>query len=96
MTENNWEVVEVVAGDLQAEVLRGLLEAQGIPAILSQESAGHSVFPVTVGKFGEVQILVQSDQVEEARAVLADYKSGKFSAPDGPDIDEDEPLEDEW
>jgi len=94
MSEKNWEVLEVVSGDLQAEMLRGLLEAQGIPAILSQESAGRSVFPVTVGKFGEVQILVQSDRLEEARAVLADYNSGQFSDTGGQDGED--PIEDEW
>lgn len=79
MPESNWAVVEVVLGDLQAEMLRGLLEAQGVPAILSQEGAGHSVFPVSVGKLGEVQILVPADRLEEAQAILDDYNTGKFS-----------------
>lgn len=92
MPESNWVVVETVAGDLQAEVLRGLLEAQGVPAILSQEGAGHSLFPVTVGKFGEVQILVPTDQLEEARSILEDYSSGKFSSTDT--AEEDNPKED--
>jgi hypothetical protein len=38
MSDQTWEVVEIVSGDLQAELLRGLLEAQGIPVMLSQRS----------------------------------------------------------
>ena len=30
MAEDNWEIIDEVAGDLQAEMLRGLLEAQGL------------------------------------------------------------------
>jgi hypothetical protein len=53
----------------QAEILRGVLEAQGIPAVLSQEAAG-SVMPVDVGAFGQVDILVAAEQAALAREIL--------------------------
>ena len=77
MAEEHWEVVEAVSGEFQAELLRGLLEAQGIPAILSQEGVG-KVYSLTVGEFGRVEIMVPSQFLEQARQVLDDYNSGKF------------------
>jgi len=62
----------IIARDLsraQAEILRGLLEAQEIPAVLSQEAAG-SVLPVDVGAFGQVDLLVTAEQAERAREVF--------------------------
>jgi hypothetical protein len=70
-------VVEAVSGGFQAELLRGLLEAQGIPAVLSQEGVG-KVYSLTVGEFGRVEILVPAQFLEQARQVLDDYNSGKF------------------
>jgi len=78
MTGEQWEVVDEVPGDMQAEILRGFLEAQGIKVWLSQEGIGHSVYPVTIGPMGRVQILVPQEQSQSARALLADYYSGKL------------------
>jgi hypothetical protein len=61
-----------IARDLsraQAEILRGLLEAQGIVVMLSQEAAG-SVIPVDVGAFGQVDIFVPAEQATRAREIL--------------------------
>jgi hypothetical protein len=74
---NEWVVLEYVPGDLQAEILRGLLEAQGIPVFLSQESAGRAI-GLTVGPLGEVTILVRAEDLQDAQRVLADYRSGLF------------------
>jgi hypothetical protein len=72
------EIVESTAGDIQAEILRGFLEAQGFKVFLSQEGAGHSVYAMTVGELGRVDILVPASQAEAARQVLEDYRAGKF------------------
>jgi hypothetical protein len=61
----------------EAEVLRGVLEAQGIPSALSQEAAG-SVIPVTVGAFGVVDLLVPASRLEEARRVVEAYRNGSL------------------
>jgi hypothetical protein len=77
MEEENWEVVDQVPGDLQAEILRGLLEAQGIQVWLSQEGAGKAI-GLTIPTLGLVQILVPSQQAEQARSLLDAYYSGKL------------------
>jgi hypothetical protein len=61
-----------------ADLIRSLLEANGIPTELSQESVG-AVTGLTVGPMGEVRILVPSDRVEDARQLLEDYYAGKLS-----------------
>lgn len=80
MPESKWEVVDTVAGELQAELLRGYLEAQGIPAYISQEGLGHFVYPVTVGPLARIDILVSSEQVQSAMAALERYYSGSLEA----------------
>ena len=86
MTEVEWEVVSEIAGAFQAEILRGLLEAQGIPVLLSQEGLGHSVYSLTVGPLGRVQILVPSELLNRARRVLSDYENGLFEDQGVPDF----------
>lgn len=78
MSEENWQVIEEVAGDLQAEILRGLLEAQGIQVLLSQEGIAHFAYSLTVGPLSTVQILVPTSQLEAAKVILEDYHLGKF------------------
>jgi len=77
MTTTNWVTAFTVQGELQAEILRGLLEAQGIPVELSQESAAR-IYGLGVGPMAEVEIIVPEEKLETARAIFADYKSGKF------------------
>jgi hypothetical protein len=89
VSESNWEVVEEVYGELQAEMLRGLLEAQGISVILNQEGAGRA-YGINVGPLGQVQILVPSHAIQEARQVLEKYYAGSFETDDELK-DEDEP-----
>ncbi len=82
MSEQQWEVIDSVPGEIQAELLRGLLVSQGIPAYLSQEGIGHFGYVVTVGALGRVDILVPASKVEEARRVLDAYYAGEFTLKD--------------
>lgn len=80
MSPEQWEVIDEVGGEVQAELLSGLLKAHGIPARLAQEGVGHFAYAVTVGALGQVQILVPSSASDRARQVLADYYAGEFEA----------------
>jgi hypothetical protein len=71
---DDWIVLDEVPGMMQAELLRGLLEAQEIPTVLSQEGAGRAM-GLTIGTLGAVQILVPSKDQERAREVLEAYYS---------------------
>jgi hypothetical protein len=85
MTEQQWEIVDVVNGEFQAQLLRGLLEAQGVLVQLSQEGAGRA-YGLSVGALGEVQILVPTDSKDLAEQILKDYYEGKFISEDEADL----------
>ncbi len=88
MPEDGLVLLEEVAGAGQAEVLRGLLEAQDIHVLLSQESAS-SAIPVSFGILGDVQIMVKEEDLERAREILEEYYAGEY------DRDEESTEEDE-
>ena len=88
MPEDGLVLLEEVAGAGQAEVLRGLLEAQDIHVLLSQESAS-SAIPVSFGILGDVQIMVKEEDLERAREILEEYYAGEY------DRDEESAEEDE-
>jgi len=81
MSDEKWELITEVSGELQADLLRNLLEAQGIQVFLNQEGAGRA-YGLTVGPLGQVQILVPSHQSKEAQQIVDDYYAGKFEASD--------------
>ncbi len=56
-------------GQVEAEIIKGLLAANGIDVWLSQESAG-SAIGLTVGPMGEVEIMVRAEHADEARALI--------------------------
>ncbi len=64
------ELVTVyTARQMEAQILKGRLESEGIPALLSYESAG-LVYGLTVNGLGEVRILVPKHLVNEAKEIL--------------------------
>ena len=77
--EHPHELVAVATADgqVEAEIIKGLLEANGVDVWLSQESAG-SALGLTVGAMGQVEVMVREEQAEQARAVLD-------SSPEEPD-----------
>jgi hypothetical protein len=81
MKSDKWVLLDKVNGAFKAEILKGLLGAQGIDTMLSQEGAAHYGYALTVGPMGEVEILVPSRELEHAKQVLADYEAGKFESP---------------
>ena len=73
------ETVYRAAGLLLAQVIKGRLEASGIPAVLDYESLG-PVLGVTVDALGEVRVMVPVALADEARALLEE----------GEELDDDE------
>jgi len=77
MSDQKWVTVAKIQSGIQAEVLRGLLEAQEIPVVLSREGAGRAI-GITIGALGEVDILVPESHQAEAKSVLISYELGEF------------------
>ncbi|MCJ7535595.1 MAG: DUF2007 domain-containing protein [Anaerolineales bacterium] len=89
MPEEKWELIIEVSGELQADILRNLLEVQGIKVFLNQEGAGRA-YGLTVGPMGQVQVLVPEHQSREAHQIVEDYYAGKFESDEGDYSDLDE------
>jgi hypothetical protein len=70
-------VIATTSGMIEAEILRGLLEAKGITVLLLQESAGKAI-GLSVGPLGQVDLMVPADQAVEATKVLDDYHAGRL------------------
>jgi ribonuclease III len=60
--------------DIEASVVRGLLEAHGVPSMLSSDLP-HSVFPLTISTLGEVRISVNGDDAEDARRIIESHRT---------------------
>ncbi len=78
MSQTRYVILDKISGDIKAEMLRGLIEAQGIPVMLSKEGYARAL-GLNVGPLGEVEILVPEDKLAQARQVLADYHAGVFA-----------------
>jgi hypothetical protein len=92
MSEDTWQVVDEVSGELQAEILRGLLEAHGIEVWISQEGAGR-VYQLGIGRLGKVQLLVPNHDSQRARELLDQYYAGELETAEDDMIDDTEPGE---
>ncbi len=77
MTKRQWVEITKIYGSVQAELLRGFLEAQGIEVLLSQEGAAKAI-GLNVGAMGDTQLLVPAEDEEGARKLLQQYNSGEL------------------
>jgi len=87
---NDYRVVFIAHGQLEADMYRLSLEAAGIPVLTRQESAG-AVYGLTVGPLGIVEVLVPGDNLLEASRLLASIEAGELEYPGESITDEDFP-----
>ena len=59
--------------DIEASIVRGLLEAHGIRTLVASD-VPHAVFPITVDGLGEVRISVLASAADEARRIIAGHR----------------------
>ena len=59
---------------IEADVVRGLLEANGVMPIVSSATA-RSLFPFSVSELGEVRISVHPDEAEDARGIIDAHRT---------------------
>jgi len=82
------KLVSVYSGNyLQAQIVKGRLESEGVPVLLRYEGAG-LIYGITVDGLGEARVMVPEELAEEAEAIVADHEYGE---PD--DMTEDGPSE---
>ena len=61
--------VYLASGELEAQVIKSLLESYGIPCVL-QSNAAHSVHLLTVDGMAEVRVMVSESMAETARELI--------------------------
>jgi hypothetical protein len=62
---------------LEAQIIKGRLESEGIPVLLRYESAG-LVYGLTIDGLGQVKVMVPQRLAKEAKEILATSgESGK-------------------
>jgi ribonuclease-3 len=59
--------------DVEASIVRGLLEAHGVPSIVS--SHGTAMFPINVNEMGEVRISVHAGDADDARRLIESHRT---------------------
>ncbi len=84
------ELVNVfqAAGQLEAEMIKSFLAAQGITAVINQESVGRT-YGLSAGILGRVDVLVPDSQAEEAKNLLIAMENGEFEDFDYSDPEND-------
>jgi ribonuclease-3 len=71
---NELVVIFRTHSDVEASIVRGLLEANGVMSIVSS-TVSHSVFPLTVSELGEVRISVRADDADDAQRIIEDHRT---------------------
>ena len=66
-------------GMLDGEMVKSFLEAQGIPAMLSQDTLGKIYGLTQLGGLGETYVLVDPENEDKARELLLAMESGEFA-----------------
>ena len=85
MTSWSWDAYRVMTkltelsvvfrtqSDVEASIVRGLLESEGFKPLLSSDIP-HSVYPLSVGELGEVRVSVCTDDAARARKVIEESR----------------------
>ena len=69
MSESESLVTIRTANYMEAHIIKGRLESEGIPVLLRYESAG-LVYGITVDGLGQVKVMVPKHLAEEAKELL--------------------------
>jgi len=54
---------------MEAEIIKGKLESEGIPVFLKKEAIGR-IYGISMDGLGEIKVLVPENLVEKARGIL--------------------------
>lgn len=74
------ERLTTTGDSVAAAVIKGLLEAAGVPVLLRAYGSAGWLFPGTPGGLGAMDVLVPADQLDEARRLLVAAEAGAENA----------------
>lgn len=65
---NEWVELLVTYDEVEAQIVKKLLETEGIQVVVN--SLKIRPYPVSIGKIGEIRLLVRKDELKDAKKVL--------------------------
>ena len=65
---DEWVELLVTNDEIEAQIVKNILEAENIPVVLN--SMKIRPYPVSIGRIGEVKLLVMAKDIEKARDVI--------------------------
>ena len=68
----DWDEILFTYDEMEAQIVKTLLETEGIE--VSMDSSKMRPFPVSVGKMGEIKLLVRSVDLKKAMEVIETMK----------------------
>ncbi len=71
MAEENWVIIYKAAGMVNARIIIGRLQTEGIPTRLQYEAIGVISYSLDVDGLGEVKIFVPESFADQAKDILA-------------------------
>ncbi|HAE60570.1 MAG TPA: hypothetical protein DCG54_13970 [Anaerolineae bacterium] len=74
MSDHTWKTLLELYDPAEAEIIKAALEAQGLVVELFKESAG-TVYGLTVGMLGKIEVAVHSEDFAAAQAWLDAYEA---------------------
>jgi ribonuclease III len=74
------QVIFRTSSEIEANLVRGLLETHGIPAVMSTGTL-RAIFPVPASEFGEIRISVPAELAEEAHRLVEGYQDRGAEGP---------------
>ena len=77
-------VVWVAANQMEAQIIKGRLESEGIPALIRGEALG-AIYGLTTGSLAESAVLVPAALAEKAEALLQTDESWAADEADQPE-----------
>ena len=72
---NDWAEILFTYDDFEAEIVKDLLESENIQVVVNSMKV--SPYPVSIGRMGEIKLLVKKDELEKAEKILQIMKDNQ-------------------
>jgi hypothetical protein len=69
--DDRWVVVAYPKNETEAQIIKGLLESEGIPVRIKQEAIGR-IYGLTLNGLGQIRLLVPAENKECAKHLLSE------------------------
>jgi hypothetical protein len=70
----SWHEILFTYDEMEAQIVKTLLETEGIEVVM--ESLKVRPYPVSIGRMGEIKLLVRTEDLEKARELIRTVNEG--------------------